>query len=411
MLEVLVFITFLGLLISNRRGMGVVNPFQIYFLIWFLLIFGYYLSAANFIPVSFEFLLLILTAKAAAFLILLVIGTLRLNSSKLTHTAITIAPRDRLLLIAQISTWIAMPFAYQQANSLSGGADIFTVQGYMQLRGAMTDEGQGFGLLSYFSTLSYVISSIRCLVYARDRSGKLLLILALATSLFFAYIGTGRTGVLLLVVLIVIPLMMLRLIGAKGVWISFASLIGMFLLVAAMTAKGISVEAGFIENIESLFQNLRGYTIAPFLAFSQLEASGLPVSGGVNSFRFLIALVSAAGVLGIEPVALIRGYAFVPDPTNVYTVYDVYFRDFSYFGVVVPPFFLIVHWWLYRRSMRFGSRWIFYYSASVYPLVMQFFQDQYLSLLSTWLQIGFWYWIFLQSPRQSQKYLSNRRFT
>jgi oligosaccharide repeat unit polymerase len=102
----------------------------------------------------------------------------------------------------------------------------------------------------------------------------------------------------------------------------------------------------------------------------------------------------------VSPIALLRDYESVPNLTNVYTVYEVYFRDFWYFGVLVPPVFLVVHWELYRRANFIGGIWIFFYSASIYPLVMQFFQDQYFSMLSMWMQIGFWYW-FLLVPNQS----------
>jgi oligosaccharide repeat unit polymerase len=132
------------------------------------------------------------------------------------------------------------------------------------------------------------------------------------------------------------------------------------------------------------------------LAFSQLFESSPSPDWGVHTFRFFIALQYVLGISAITPKPLVREFDFVPDPTNVYTAYDVYFRDFAYFGILVPPTFLILHYWLYRKAMRLGGVWIFYYSASVYPLVMQFYQDQYFSLLSMWIQIIFWYWIFLR---------------
>lgn len=392
MIEILTIFVLLGLLIASHPRMGFANPFQIYFFVWFLVVFGYYLLAQSFIPVGFEFLLLIFTAKAVALLLLLVVWVHRLGLPTLVRLTPAVVPRDRPLFIAQALTWIAIPFAYQQAINLSGGSDIFTVPGYIQLRSAMTVDGEGFGLLAYFSVLSYVVCSLRVFGYAVDRSRKVLLILAVIASLFFAYIGTGRTGVLLLVVLIAIPLVLSRHIGIKGGVISVCLLIGMFALVATMTAKGVSVDAEISENVFSLLENLRAYTIAPFLAFSEFVKSKFQLDGGVNTFRFFISLVGAIG-FEIKPVSLIRDYAFVPDATNVYTVYETYFRDFSYLGVFVPPLFLVGHWWLYRRAMKRGGPWVFYYAASVYPLLMQFFQDQYFSLMSMWMQVAFFYWL------------------
>jgi oligosaccharide repeat unit polymerase len=109
----------------------------------------------------------------------------------------------------------------------------------------------------------------------------------------------------------------------------------------------------------------------------------------------------ALGLSNIQPVALIKEFTYVPDLTNVYTVYEVYFRDFSYSGILIPPLFLVGHYWLYRKALLFGGVWIFYYSASVYPLVMQFFQDQYFSILSLWIQVAFWFWLILLLPKAS----------
>jgi oligosaccharide repeat unit polymerase len=166
-----------------------------------------------------------------------------------------------------------------------------------------------------------------------------------------------------------------------------------------MTGKGILIDEGLLENIDSLLENLRSYTIAPLLAFSKLVESNPPLGWGENTFRFFIALQHSLGLSNIQPVALIKDYAYVPDSVNVYTVYEVYFRDFFYSGILIPPLYLVGHYWLYRKALLFGGVWIFYYSASVYPLVMQFFQDQYFSLLSLWIQIVFWYWLIIVLPK------------
>jgi oligosaccharide repeat unit polymerase len=159
--------------------------------------------------------------------------------------------------------------------------------------------------------------------------------------------------------------------------------------------------SGFSENLESFLENLISYTIAPVLALFGLMNTELMLDYGLNSLRGLIAVLYSFGLIESPPVNLIKNYEFVPNPTNVYTVYEVYFRDFYYFGLLIPPLFLLVHWWLYAKALRIGGRWVFYYAASVYPLLMQFFQDQYFSLFSMWVQVGFWYWLFLKSEKQN----------
>ena len=403
MLECLLLLTFTGLLLASQRRMGPANPFQIYFLVWFLVFFGYYILGKSFINVSFEFLVLMFAAKAIAFLFLTVL--IFVPSTHIDWrmgVALPALPKERLVLLAQIIVFCAMPLVYKRAVDLAGGDDVFTVLGYIKLRGSTTAEGEGFGFLAYFSALALVVSSLQVQSYLKKVIGLPSLAISVAISLFYVYMGTGRTFVLMFAVLMICPLIVMRIIRIKGLLVFMSLVFVAFVFVAAMTEKGISVEAGFSENIESLLDNLRGYTIAPLLALFRLTISGVAIDWGLNTFRSFVSLFHALGLTDAAPVALIKDYEVAPDPTNVYTVYEVYFRDFSYSGIIVPPLFLIVHWWLYLKARRVGGNWIFYYSASTYPLLMQFFQDQYFSLLSLWMQIGFWYWLLVKNTNKER---------
>jgi oligosaccharide repeat unit polymerase len=401
MLELLLLLTLGGLTLASHRRMGLANPFQIYFLIWLLVFFGYYFYATSFIKLQSEFLVLMLITKSIAilFLIVILINTTTKNQV-ISNNSVNIKNRS-LLDIAQILVLLIIPLVYKKALSLSNGVDIFSVLGYVQLRAAMTEDGQGFGFLNYFYVLSYVLSSISVILYINKKIGVLRLSASIAISLFYVYIGTGRTGALLLLLLIFIPLVLLKIFRLKGIFIFSLLVIILFVFIAGMTAKGVSVESGTLENIESFLENIRGYTVAPILAFSKFIDLNNSVGFGENIFRTFFAIFYSLGMTDIPPIALIRDYTYVPDATNVYTVYEVYFRDFSYFGIFIPPLFLLFHWWLYRKALQKGGIWIFYYAASSYPLMMQFFQDQYFSLLSSWVQIGFWYWFFFYMPKIS----------
>lgn len=399
MLELLLLLNFVGLFFSSQKKMGFANPFQIYFLVWFFLIFGFYLSRDSFIPVASEFLLLVLTAKAVALLLLVAIY---MNASRAIEVGVfkrAPQPRARRLWLAQLLVILAIPFVYQRAVFLAGGDDIFSVLGYIRLRSAMTEDGESFGVLSYFSILAIVVASISVASYSERGIRFFRLSLSILVCLFYAYISTARTFVLFLFLLLFFPLVLTGVIRFKGILIATFLMACAFVFVAAMTAKGVSVEAGATDNASSFAENLRGYTIAPFLAFSRLVSSPPAADWGLNAFRLVFTVLNTLGVTDQPPLALIRGYEFVPDPTNVYTVYETYFRDFLFPGVFIPPMFLIGHWWLYKKAKGLGGKWIYYYSASMYPLAMQFFQDQYFSLLAMWIQIGFWYWLLL-SPGQ-----------
>jgi len=395
MLEVLLIITFAGLMLASHRRMGIGNPFQIYFLVWFILVLGYYVSRETYISVSFEFVGLLLVANFFSFVLLFIVYTERKVAVNLKTVSINNS-QDWLIILAQIAVTVALPFVYLQAVTLAQGEDIFTVLGYIKLRSAMVREGADYGLLRYFFILSFVVSSLTMFSY-RQRSAHLgRLVLSILVSLSYAYLSTGRTFILLFMCLMTIPLIFVGAIRLRGILISVLITAILFMFVAGMTLRGISINMGLSENIHFFSENIRSYTIAPIVAFLNFVASEPVLDWGENTFRFLIALQYTLGLSDTAPLQLIRDYALVPDATNVYTVYEPYFRDFSYFGILIPPFFLIIHYWLYRKAIRFGGVWLFYYSAAVYPLLMQFFQDQYFSLFSMWIQFVFWYWLFIE---------------
>ena len=407
MLELLLLLTATGLALACDRRLGFGNPFQIYFLIWSLIFFAFYLFRETFVAVPMEYLLLMLTAKALVLLLLLVIRIEFSNQTGVNrHPSFNL--RTHLIAVAQVSVCFAAPFAYLRAKELAGGEDIFTVVGYITLRSEMTDGGGQIGFLAYFSILSYAVTSLTMLAYKKKAAGMLRLVFSSAVSLFYVYLSTGRTNLLLLFSLMLMPLILLEFVRVKSAIVALFFVGLIFTFVAAMTAKGISLEAGFSENAISLSENLRAYTVAPFLAMSELMQTERTAEWGANTFRFAISVMHALGVIEQPPAALIRDYVFVPDPTNVYTVYDVYFRDFSYLGIFIPPALLVFHWWLYRQGRKIGGRWVFYYAASVYPLAMQFFQDQYFSLLSIWIQVGLWFWIFVVPERSIHEELRPR---
>lgn len=399
MLEILLIVSFAGLILASRRKMGIGNPFQIYFMIWLMVLLGYCMSRETYICVSSEFLSLLLVVKFLSFLLLFIVYTKRRVVVRSFKNLKINENHDRLVLLAQIAVTAALPFVYWQAVTAAGGDDIFTTLGYIKLRAASVEGAAGKNFFSYFFILSFVVSSLTMFYYHQGRAHLGRLVFSILVSLFYAYLSTGRTFILLFMCLMTVPLILVGAVRLRGLLISVFIIAITFIFIAGMTSRGISTDMEFSDNIHSFSKEMRGYTIAPLLAFSQLATSEPALDWGANTFRSFISLQYALGVTDTAPLDLVRDYAFVPDATNVYTVYDAYFRDFSYFGMFIPPLFLIFHYWLYRKATRFGDVWLFYYSATIYPLLMQFFQDQYFSLLATWIQVAFWYWLFLVLPK------------
>lgn len=289
------------------------------------------------------------------------------------------------------------------------GENIFTVSGYINLRTAFTEYDQSYGIMSYLIPLFFVSYSLT--FYNNFKKGLLnfKFIILTISALFYVYISTGRTFALLLFALILFPLIIQQKVSKKALAISGIVLIFIFVGIASMTAKGgYDPELNFEENVQVILNPLRSYTVAPFIAMGRIHdrLDQQVLEMGINSFRFFFAILSGLHLVDAPP-SLIKSYEQVPDMTNVYTVYEVYVKDFGILGYYIPVFLLIMHWNFYIFARKYGGIWIFICSFLYYPLIMQFFQDQYFSLLSTWIQMIVWYAIFVKYSPNKIKYLNN----
>lgn len=396
MLEALICVTLAGLILSSNRRLGFANPFQIYFIIWFLIFSGYYLSREKYVEISSDFILLLISVTLFSFLLLFVVFCLRKHDPEILPPYKISKSQDFWILLAQIAVIVALPFVYERALMFARGADIFTFSGHTKLRALMLHYNEDYGLYDYFFTLSYVVSSVTLFYYRQLNASFVRLLLSILASLFYLYLSTGRTHILLFSCLMFIPLIVGKMIKARTILVLTVIFISTFVFFSMTTGKGISLkDIGLANQIISFWDHLQYYSIMPLVGFFQLIESGPEIDLGKNTFRFFIALQYELGLSEMQPLSLVKDGLYVYDHINVYTVYEPYFRDFYYLGIMIPPIFLIVHYWLYQKAVRLGAVWNFYYAASVYPLIMQFFQDQYFLLLSTWIQIAFWYWVFL----------------
>ena len=92
-------------------------------------------------------------------------------------------------------------------------------------------------------------------------------------------------------------------------------------------------------------------------------------------------------IIETKPSDLVQEYASIPFDTNVYTIYKIYFQDFGLLFMIFIIFWMsVLHTYFYLKAIN-GRKFIdtLIYSIMLYPLFMSFFQEQYLSLLPTWI--------------------------
>lgn len=67
-----------------------------------------------------------------------------------------------------------------------------------------------------------------------------------------------------------------------------------------------------------------------------MDSSG---DSGIYTFRFIFAILYKLGLSSTEPVKTIMEYVNVPVPTNVFTVMQPFFQDYSLYGVAFGAMF------------------------------------------------------------------------
>lgn len=391
MFEALLLILFIGFIISLHPRLGRANPYQIYFLVWLLVTFGYYVTNDIFIRIDNTYVFLILISHYFA-LSLLVISFFRNKSEPIyvSNVVSTIGINKLVFYFLLFLTVAGVMPTLNLANQIAGGDSVFTILGFMKLRNAITYEGKGFGVFAYLTPLALVLASVSLIAWKNNKVYFLYFLISLLAALFYCYISTGRTFIVVLFCFMAVPFYASGLIKNKSLFVFSFLFMCLFLFIAGMTGKGVSFDNTFSQNVQTFKENIVGYSTAPFVAMSQLFVNFDRPEYGENSLRFFYAILNSMGLVDVKAVDLIKPYVNTPFQTNVYTVYEVYFRDFLYFGFLVPPMFLIFHGFLYSKSMVCGGRWVLFYAASTNPLLMSFFQDQYLSMLSFWIQVVFW---------------------
>lgn len=160
---------------------------------------------------------------------------------------------------------------------------------------------------------------------------------------------------------------------------------------------GVDSENSLMENMSSFLKDTVIYLVGGLNALDKFVHSNYIIDNGNNTFRFYLAVLYKLGLSDSLPPPLIQEYISVPFQTNVYTIYYHYIKDFGSYSIALIILFFIAffHNFLYTIS-RVLNKWYLNYLVVVfmYPLIMSFFQEQYFSLFSTWLQILIYTFLF-----------------
>lgn len=375
----IVFLLFLGLghYFHKRDAL---SPAVIQPCLWGLILLGSYFHQEIYFKLSEETLLLCVASA-----LLFVCGFWFAEKRTAGRHAYTIAISKKAALryrnVMFVVVIVVLPFYVRTAHSLATTGPLDDMAFNLRYSLSEGKDGPGFGILAYGVPLSLYLLLLESIFY--DSKSKPRFALAIVIASIFCVLSTGRTFLLALLIYMLLPLMVSgRLRTGKGM----AVLTVIFLPVFYIYAVTLGKDGG--SGLQSELEVFSIYLFGGLFAFDQLTQTIVPYGDfGAHLFRIVYAVANAFD-RSVHVMPIIEDYQYFGATTNVYTVFGKAFRDFGYFGVAAYMFFIgVFHGYIYCGMKRGSIYYKILFVLSFYPMVMQFFQDQYLGLASTWIQL------------------------
>ena len=301
--------------------------------------------------------------------------------------------RTRLLDLLFWANLFGLPLAVYEAWELARQGPTESLLINLRIQETLTDPNAAH-LWNYMVLLAVVSAGLHLL----SEVSRLRVAAAIATAAGYALLTTGRTWMLLLTLFLLgVAVMTGRVTARRAMAGGIAASALVFFAVALALGKGGRTGQPLDENLGGLGRALQVYVAGPLPAFDRFLHNAPPPARGEHMLRSVWAATERLG-FDTRPAPLVQEFVEVPYPTNVYTLYRPYIEDLGLAGALAAPLLLgSLHGVLYRRARSGSLLFVCLYALSLYPLVMQFFQDQYFSLLSQWLQmlavVGVWFYL------------------
>lgn len=202
----------------------------------------------------------------------------------------------------------------------------------------------------------------------------------------YSLLSAGRTYIMFIFCIYLGSRIVKGNIRLRNYLVMLGIILFVFVVFSVILKKGGDSDLSFAENIGSVYNSFVSYLLGGAYGFNLVVTQGFQPDYGQNVFRFFIAIGNALGITSIEPKELVMPFYTNPIVGNIYSVYYPYIKDFRYIGLIFFCIWGYVHTFFYYRAGK-NFTCLFIYSILLYPLLMSFFQDQYVSLFSTWVQM------------------------
>ncbi|NMC40460.1 MAG: oligosaccharide repeat unit polymerase [Bacteroidales bacterium] len=300
-----------------------------------------------------------------------------------------------LIIVLTIITLVLLWFRAREMAS-----QVWAKNFFIALRHQLTNMRMTYGILDYFLVFGLFASLFRLYLFDNFRDltfkRRVKLVISVLISFAFLALSTGRTYIFFYFITVFITLYLKGKFRSRYVTGFFLTALLTFVIVGIVLNKGGEFGESAGENLKLGLGHILAYFEGPVLALDRFVTSGFDHTFGKNTFRFFIAVLYETGLVNTPPVDIVKEWIFVPYPTNVFTVFQPYVMDFGIPGCWVIMFLLgLVHTWMFYRAKTSDNHFKMLTAYSYFPLLMVFFQDQYFSLLSFWIQLWFYSFILL----------------
>jgi oligosaccharide repeat unit polymerase len=273
---------------------------------------------------------------------------------------------------------------------------------FVGLRTELSYGDEDIGPLKYLTTFSFVVFAFNLYSFLneKNRTNKLLLIISFLITLTYSVFVTGRgLFFMLLSIFVGMTYILDKKFSIRKLFRFSILFIIAFISIGIIYGKGGNTDNTVTENVLPATQTTANYLVASLNALEwDLKHNPEINYRGDNSLRFFIKIGEELNLMPKMKVnELVQPFVFVPYPTNVYTYYSPYLKDFGkFYAWFMIAFFGFIHTYLHNKAILTKNiRYCLYFSFMIYPLLMSFFQDQYLSLFSSWFQIVLYIELFI----------------
>ncbi|MDZ4042087.1 MAG: O-antigen polymerase [Eubacteriales bacterium] len=301
-------------------------------------------------------------------------------------------PSNFVLCILLLVMIIFLPFMCSEANRMSDFGPFKNT--FKNLRYSMTHQGESYGRLIYLVWLSFVTAGLITMKMSSSKKDtinhkvKILATLIVSIALLYAILMTGRGFILFLLLILLGVILILKTIHP-----ALAVMLAMVLGIIVFGSYGIALDKGadstlsLTENMFPLYQSAIIYIVGSIPALDQVISSNIKIEMGLNTFLSVNSILNKLG-LNLEIRPLVQPFTSVPFLINTYTLYKPYILDFGLLGPVIFQYcFGFLHGFIYRKASVFNPNphYVLWYGILLFPLVMQFSIELYLSWFKQWI--------------------------